>query len=184
MKVRETELPGVLLLEPRVFSDARGFFLETFSARRYAEAGIEGPFVQDNWSHSSCGTLRGLHYQIENAQGKLVQVQRGEIYDVAVDLRRDSPHFGRSVGARLSSENKQQLWIPPGFAHGFLVLSEEADFLYKCTNYYSPEHERTLMWNDPAIGIDWPVDSKPLLSDKDQRGAPLSEADCYETTPH
>ena len=183
MNVRETELPGVLLIEPRVFGDSRGFFLETFSKDRYAEFGITGPFVQDNWSHSKQGTLRGLHFQIEQAQGKLVQVMQGEIFDVAVDVRQDSPTFGKWVGETLSAENKHQLWIPPGFAHGFAVLSDSADFVYKCTDYYAPEHERTLLWNDAAVGVQWPLNGEPTLSDKDRNGTPFEQLETYQTSP-
>ena len=178
MQVRETDLPGVLIIEPRVFGDERGFFLETFSTERYLAHGI-GPFVQDNWSRSRRGVLRGLHYQLQQTQGKLVQVMRGEIFDVAVDLRRSSPTFGRWAGATLSEQNKRQFWVPPGFAHGFVVLSDEADFVYKCTDYYAPAHERTLMWNDPAVGIKWPVEIEPQLSEKDAAGSPLSDADVF-----
>jgi dTDP-4-dehydrorhamnose 3,5-epimerase len=173
-----TSLPGVMLVEPRVFSDPRGFFMETYQKTRFAEAGLAHEFVQDNQSHSVRATLRGLHYQIEHAQGKLIRVVRGEVFDVAVDLRRSQPTFGRWTGLYLSEENKRQLYIPPGFAHGFCVVSEEADFFYKCTDYYHPEFERTLLWNDPALGIDWPV-REPLVSGKDCRGVPLSEAECY-----
>ena len=179
MDIRSTEIPDVLIIQPRVFSDSRGFFTETFSEQRYTEAGVCGPFVQDNWSHSSRGTLRGLHYQIEQAQGKLVQVLTGRIFDVAVDLRRDSASFGKWVGIELSGENKLQLYIPPGFAHGFLVLSETADFLYKCTNYYAPKHERTLLWNDATVAIEWPLECDPILSDKDQRGREFEQADAF-----
>ena len=180
MEVRATDLPGVLIIEPRVFGDDRGFFLETFSAQRYAEHAINGPFVQDNWSRSRRGVLRGLHYQLQNTQGKLVQVVRGEIFDVAVDLRRSSPAFGRWTGTTLSEQNKRQFWIPPGFAHGFVVLSEEADFVYKCTDYYAPTSERTLMWNDPDVGIQWPSGIEPQLSDKDRHGTLLADADVFE----
>jgi len=183
MEVRQTELPGVLLIEPRVFHDARGFFLETYSERRYAASGIQVDFVQDNWSHSRRGTLRGMHYQIEHSQGKLVPVMHGEIFDAVVDLRRDSPAFGKWFGITLSAANHRQLWIPPGFAHGFLVLSDEADFIYKCTDYYSPEHDRTLLWNDPAIGIEWPATGELVLSEKDRAGKPLTEADCFDRSP-
>ncbi len=179
MDVRQTDLPGVLLIEPKVFGDARGCFLETFSAQRYAEHGIVGPFVQDNFSRSRRGTLRGLHYQIEQPQGKLVQVLRGEIFDVAVDLRRSSPSFGKALGVTLSEHNHRQLYVPPGFAHGFLVLSEDADFVYKCTEYYAPQHERTLLWSDPALSLEWPLTGDPILSAKDQLGRPLSDADCF-----
>lgn len=183
MEVRETGLPGVLVVEPRVFADTRGFFLETFSAQRYAHSGIRGPFVQDNWSHSVQGTLRGLHYQIQQAQGKLVQVMHGEIFDVAVDLRQDSATFGQWEAEILSAENKKQFFIPPGFAHGFLVMSETADFVYKCTDYYAPEHDRTLLWNDQTVGVEWPSTGNLILSDKDKAGTPLASADCFPTTP-
>lgn len=175
MKVRPTELPEVLLLEPRVFGDSRGFFVETFHAQRYAEAGIPGTFVQDNLSRSVKGTLRGLHFQEPNGQGKLVQVLAGSVWDVVVDVRRGSPTFGRWMGAELSSGNKWQLWIPPGFAHGFCVLSDSADFFYKCTAQYSPESERSVLWNDPDLAIPWPV-REPLLSEKDQRAPRLKDA--------
>lgn len=183
MNVTETDLPGVLLIEPRVFGDSRGFFLETFSAERYAEAGIPGPFVQDNWSHSCRGTLRGLHFQIRQPQGKLVHVMQGEIYDVAVDVRQDSATFGQWIGVILSAENKRQLWIPPGFAHGFAVLSETADFVYKCTDSYAPEHERTLLWNDKTVGVNWPRQGEPILSEKDRNGTPFEELETFVTSP-
>jgi dTDP-4-dehydrorhamnose 3,5-epimerase len=183
MQVRETDLPGVLIIEPRVFGDDRGFFLETFAAQRYAEHGLVEPFVQDNWSYSRRGILRGLHYQVQQSQGKLVQVIKGEIFDAAVDMRRDSPAFGKWVGAHLSCENKHQIWVPPGFAHGFLVLSEEAGVIYKCTDYYAPEHERSLLWNDPTIGVEWPYDGEPVLSEKDRNGLPFEQAECYDTSP-
>ena len=166
MKVTELSLPGVLLIEPKVFGDARGFFYETFNAARYAEAGIHLPFVQDNLSRSKKGTLRGLHFQEPHAQGKLVQVLAGAVWDVAVDVRRGSPSFGRWVGVELSAENRRQLWVPPGFAHGFCVLSDTADFLYKCTALYAPHTDRGVLWNDPDLGISWPV-QEPLLSPKD-----------------
>jgi dTDP-4-dehydrorhamnose 3,5-epimerase len=178
MHIESTALPGVMIVEPRVFSDARGYFLETFQKRRYEEAGLACDFVQDNQSRSTRGTLRGLHYQIQHAQGKLVWVVRGEVFDVAVDLRRRSATFGRWVGVSLSAENKRQLYIPPGFAHGFCVVSDEADFFYKCTDYYHPESERTVLWNDPALAIEWPV-REPLVSDKDRRGVPLADAECF-----
>lgn len=181
MDVRQTPLPGVLVIEPRVFEDSRGFFMETYHQQRYAEAGIIGPFVQDNVSRSVRGTLRGLHYQIQQPQGKLVQAIRGAIFDVAVDLRRMSPTFGKWYGVELSDSNHRQLFVPPGFAHGFCVLTETADFLYKCSDVYAPEHERTLLWNDPDIGIEWPLDGEPILSVKDRRGVALSAAECYET---
>jgi len=175
MKVTPTELPEVLLIEPRVFGDVRGHFYESYQARRYADAGIPGPFVQDNHSRSVRGTLRGLHFQEPRAQGKLVQVLRGTVFDVAVDIRRGSPRFGKWVGVELSGEQPRQLWIPPGFAHGFCVLSEFADFFYKCTEVYAPELDRTIVWNDPAIGIRWPV-AEPLLSGKDREAPPLATA--------
>ncbi len=166
MKVTPTALPEVLLVEPRVFGDARGYFFESYSARRYAEAGIAATFVQDNVSRSRRGVLRGLHYQHPHGQGKLVGVLEGDVFDVAVDVRRGSPTFGRWVGECLSSENKRQLYLPPGFAHGFLVTSEEALFAYKCTDYYHAETERSIRWDDPRIGIEWPIDG-PVLSAKD-----------------
>lgn len=170
MKVSETSLPGVLLIEPRVFRDGRGLFWETYHAERYANLGIPTGFVQDNSSRSVRGTLRGLHYQLRRPQGKLVWVTRGEVFDVVVDIRRGSPHFGRWVGVTLSGEAPRQLYIPPGFAHGFCVTSKFADFAYKCTDVYVPDDERGLLWNDPEIGIQWPI-AEPLLSDKD-RGFP------------
>lgn len=166
MQVHATAIPGVLLFEPRVFGDARGFFLETFHAGRYAEAGLRLPFVQDNWSRSARGTLRGLHFQWPHPQGKLVSVVSGAVWDVAVDVRRGSPTFGQHVGVELTADNKRQLWVPPGFAHGFCVLSESADFVYKCTALYEPQHDRGVRWNDPALAIPWPV-AAPLLSQKD-----------------
>ena len=168
MIVKETPLPGLLVIEPRVFRDDRGFFWETHHASRYAEAGIADPFIQDNASRSTRGTLRGLHYQLERPQGKLVWVVRGEVFDVAVDIRKSSPTFGKWFGLRLSGEEPKQLYIPPGFAHGFCVLSDSADFVYKCTNLYAPDDERGIRWNDPDIGIEWPI-AQPLFSDKDQR---------------
>lgn len=179
MKFISTQLPGVVLIEPQVFEDARGFFVETYRKSLFAEAGIATEFVQDNHSRSCFGTLRGLHYQIEHPQGKLVRIISGEVFDVAVDLRRGSPTFGRWTAAQLSEANRHQLYVPPGFAHGFYVLSETAECIYKCTDYYYPQHERTLLWNDPALGIPWPTD-EPLLSEKDQRGVPLSAALCYD----
>ncbi|MBU3057062.1 dTDP-4-dehydrorhamnose 3,5-epimerase [Pseudomonas indica] len=175
MKVIETAIDGVKIIEPRVFGDERGFFLETFQARRYAEeAGINLPFVQDNHSRSAKGVLRGLHFQKTKPQGKLVRVVRGEVFDVAVDIRRDSPTFGRWEAAILSEENKRQFWVPPGLAHGFVVLSETADFEYKCTDYYDPSDEACLIWNDPAVGIEWPL-AEPQLSAKDAQGLTLRE---------
>lgn len=174
MRFIATKLPGVVLVEPDVFNDPRGYFLETYHAGRYAEGGIPGPFVQDNFSHSVRNTLRGLHYQLQRAQGKLVMVLEGRIFDVAVDIRKGSPTFGRWDGVELTGENKRQLYIPPGFAHGFCVLSETADVLYKCTDVYSREDERGIIWNDPALAIAWPV-TAPLLSDKDRAYKRLSE---------
>lgn len=179
MKVTGTALPEVLLIEPQVFGDERGFFFESYNRRVMREAGLDVEFVQDNHSRSSRNVLRGLHYQIRQAQGKLVRVVAGEVFDVAVDLRRHSPHFGRWVGERLSASNKRMLWVPPGFAHGFLVLSETAEFLYKTTDYWAKEHERTLLWNDPALGIDWPLEGEPILAPKDAEGRRLAEADTY-----
>jgi dTDP-4-dehydrorhamnose 3,5-epimerase len=175
MNVIETAIPGVLILEPKVFGDERGFFMETYRANRYAELGIPVPFVQDNLSYSRRGVLRGLHVQHPHAQGKLVQVMSGEVFDVAVDIRRGSPTFGRWVGATLSGENRRQFWIPPGFAHGFLVTGDSALFIYKNTDYYSPETELGLRWDDPEIGIDWPLEGTPELSAKDSAAACLSE---------
>ena len=179
MKITPLALPEVLMVEPRVFGDARGFFFESWNARALAEAGIAASFVQDNHSRSARGVLRGLHYQIAHAQGKLVRVVAGEVYDVAVDLRRSSPTFGRHVAVRLSADDKRMLWVPPGFAHGFCVVSESADFLYKTTDYWHPEHERTLLWNDPALGIAWPLDGPPTIAARDAAGAPLAAAATY-----
>ena len=179
--VTPTAIADVLVLEPKVFGDARGFFFESFNARDFAQAtGLAHDFVQDNHSKSARGVLRGLHYQIQHPQGKLVRVVQGEVFDVAVDLRRRSPTFGRWVGERLSADNKRQLWVPPGFAHGFVVLSESAEFLYKTTDYWYPEHERSLLWNDPALGIDWPIDSAPQLAAKDAAAALLKDAEVFE----
>jgi dTDP-4-dehydrorhamnose 3,5-epimerase len=176
-----TAIPEVLILEPKVFGDERGFFYESFNARTFAEAtGVEREFVQDNHSRSQRGVLRGLHYQLQQAQGKLVRVVHGEVFDVAVDIRRNSPTFGRWVGVHLSAENKRQLWVPEGFAHGFLVLSEYAEFLYKTTDYYAPEHERCIRWDDPDLAIDWPFAEAPQLSAKDQAGASFKDADVFE----
>jgi len=176
-----TAIPDVLLLEPKVFGDARGFFYESFNARDFEElTGITTPFVQDNHSKSARGVLRGLHYQIQNPQGKLVRVIDGDVFDVAVDLRKSSPTFGKWVGERLNGENHRQLWIPPGFAHGFVVLSETAQFLYKTTDYWYPAHERSLLWNDPALGIDWPIDFAPQLAAKDAAAKLLADADLFD----
>jgi len=180
MHVTPTALPDVLLIAPHVYGDERGFFFESWNRRTFAAAGIDVDFVQDNHSRSSRGVLRGLHYQIEHAQGKLVRVTEGEVFDVAVDLRRSQPTFGRSVGCVLSAANRRMLWIPPGFAHGFVVLSEFAEFLYKATDYWHPEHERTLLWSDPALGIDWPQSGAPSLAAKDAAGRLLADADVYD----
>ncbi|MBE7523935.1 MAG: dTDP-4-dehydrorhamnose 3,5-epimerase [Burkholderiales bacterium] len=179
MHVVPTSIPDVKLVEPRVFGDARGFFFESWNARALAEAGIAASFVQDNHSRSARSVLRGLHYQVQHAQGKLVRVVAGEVFDVAVDLRRSSPTFGRHVAVRLSADDKRMLWVPPGFAHGFCVVSESADFLYKTTDYWHPEHERTLLWSDPALGIDWPLDGPPTIAARDAAGAPLAAAATY-----
>lgn len=175
-----TSLPDVFVLEPRVFGDERGFFLESYNERALAELGIEGRFVQDNHSSSQRNVVRGLHYQVKQAQGKLVRVVVGEILDVVVDLRRNSPTFQGWQAVRLSGENKRMLWVPAGFAHGFRVTTEEAHVLYKATDYYAPDHERTLLWNDPDLKIDWELDGEPIVSAKDQRGAPLRAAETFE----
>ena len=179
MKVTPTALPEVLLIEPRVFGDDRGFFYESWNRRTFADAGIPVDFVQDNHSRSRRGVLRGLHYQIEHAQGKLVRAVSGEVFDVAVDLRRSSPDFGKSVSVMLSAANKRMLWVPAGFAHGFVVVSEDAEFLYKTTDYWYPEHERALLWNDPALGIEWPLAGAPTLAAKDAAGKRLADAETY-----
>ena len=179
VKMSPTAITDVLLVEPRVFSDERGFLMETYQQRRMAAGGITASFVQDNHSGSEKGVLRGLHYQISSAQGKLVRAIAGEIFDVAVDIRRSSPTFGKWVGQRLSSGNKKQLWVPTGFAHGFYVLSEFAEVAYKATDYYAPEHERCISWNDPDLGIDWPLQGTPVLSAKDAAGALLADAELF-----
>ena len=181
MKVTPTDLPEVLVIDPDVFGDERGFFMETWQRRKYAEAGIDCDFVQDNHSRSVRGTLRGLHYQVRQAQGKLVRVTRGEVFDVAVDIRRSSPNFGRWIGEWLSADNKRQLWVPPGFAHGFYVTSETAEFQYKCTDYYAPEHERSVRWDDPDLGIEWPLGTRaaPIVSEKDRAAPGLAEAEVF-----
>jgi dTDP-4-dehydrorhamnose 3,5-epimerase len=180
MQATRLAIPDVLLIEPKVFGDDRGFFLESFNEARFAEAvGRTVRFVQDNHSRSARGVLRGLHYQIRQPQGKLVRVVTGEVFDVAVDIRRSSPTFGRWVGAVLSAENKRQMWIPEGFAHGFVVTSEAAEFLYKTTDYWAPEHERCIVWNDPALGIDWALHGMPVLSEKDRGGLPLAQAEVF-----
>ena len=182
MKITTTSIADVLLMEPQVFGDERGFFLESYREEDLVKRGANCHFVQDNHSGSKQGVLRGLHYQIHQAQAKLVRVIRGEIFDVVVDVRRGSPEFGKWVGVKLTEQNKLQLYIPVGFAHGFYVMSDWAEILYKTTNYYAPEWERTLLWNDPALGIDWPIlgDGEPVLSVKDLKGLPLSQAECYE----
>ena len=179
MRIEPTAIPDVLLVEPDVHGDARGFFFESYNRRAFAAVGIDAEFVQDNHSRSRRGVLRGLHYQIQHAQGKLVRVADGEVFDVAVDLRRRAPTFGRHVAMTLSAANRRMLYIPPGFAHGFIVTSESADFLYKTTDYWHREHERTLLWNDRALGIAWPAGIEPILAAKDIAGVPLASADCY-----
>ncbi|MBC3466328.1 dTDP-4-dehydrorhamnose 3,5-epimerase [Pseudomonas sp. RW10S2] len=180
MNIIHTDIPDVLIIEPKVFGDSRGFFFESFNARDFAaEAGFDAHFVQDNHSRSQHGVLRGLHYQIDNPQGKLVRVVQGEVLDVAVDIRRSSPTFGKWVATRLSAEDHRQFWIPPGFAHGFVVLSESADFLYKTTDYYNPAAERCIRWDDPQLAIDWQLESEPLLSAKDQAGVLLRNAELF-----
>lgn len=179
MNITETSLPGVLLIEPKVFGDARGFFLESWNRRTFAERGLDIDFVQDNHSRSSRGVLRGLHYQLDDPQGKLVRVTQGRVFDVAVDMRRSSPHFGQWVGHELSADNHHMLWIPPGFAHGFLVLSESADFLYKTTVFYAPQWDRGVRWDDPEIAIEWPLEGSPVLSDKDRILPLLKDAEAF-----
>jgi dTDP-4-dehydrorhamnose 3,5-epimerase len=179
--VTPTAIPEVKVLKPKVFGDARGFFFESFNARDFRElTGLDIEFVQDNHSKSSRGVLRGMHYQIQHAQGKLVRVVQGSVFDVAVDMRKSSPTFGKWVGEVLSADNHHQLWVPPGFAHGFVTLSESAEFLYKTTDYWYPEHERSLLWNDPTVGIEWPIDFAPQLAAKDQAGKILAEAESFE----
>jgi len=181
MKIVPTPLEGCVIVEPDVFGDARGFFMETYRKPRYIEAGLEIEYVQDNYSRSRQGTLRGLHYQLSQPQGKLVQVVQGSVYDVAVDLRKWSPTFGQWFAAELTEENHRQLYMPPGFAHGFYVQSETADFFYKCTEIYNPEDERVLLWNDADLKIDWPLSGEPILSGKDRDGIPFTQADIYES---
>jgi dTDP-4-dehydrorhamnose 3,5-epimerase len=177
----ETAIPGVLILEPKVFGDSRGFFFESFNAKDFADAtGLNVQFVQDNHSKSAKGVLRGLHYQLQQAQGKLVRVTQGKVFDVAVDIRKNSPTFGKWVGCELSDTNHRQFWVPAGFAHGFVVISESADFLYKTTDYYAPAHEKCIAWNDPSIGIQWPEGITPLLSAKDQQGNSLEQAKVFD----
>lgn len=179
MNVLETALPGVLIIEPEVFGDSRGFFYESWNARAFEAAGIGAGFVQDNHSRSTRNVIRGLHYQIRQPQGKLLRVVAGEVFDVAVDLRRSSPTFGKWAGVCLSAENKRTLWIPSGFAHGFLVTAECAEFLYKTTDYWVAQYERTLAWDDPVLAIDWPLQGAPVLSPKDAMGVPLARAETY-----
>lgn len=180
MKVIKTEIPDLLILEPKVFGDERGFFMESFNARTFHQlTGVEAEFVQDNHSRSEKNVLRGLHYQVQQPQGKLVRVVRGAVFDVAVDIRKSSPTFGKWLGVVLTEDKHSQLWIPPGFAHGFVVLSDIADFLYKTTDYYAPEHERCIRWNDPAIGIEWPMEGVPQLSAKDKKGLLLQQAEVF-----
>lgn len=180
MNLIRTELPGVLIIEPKVFGDARGFFFESFNAREFEkDVGVETPFVQDNHSRSANGVVRGLHYQIQHPQGKLIRVTSGTIFDVAVDIRKSSPSFGKWTGVVLSDENKRQLWVPEGFAHGFSVISDTADVLYKTTDYWYPEFERSIIWNDPDIGIQWPFEGTPVIAKKDQEGKRLTEADLF-----
>lgn len=181
MKVLDTTLADAKLIEPRVFGDDRGFFLETWSERAFADAGLDLSFVQDNHSRSSKGVLRGMHYQIEHAQGKLVRVVNGAVYDAIVDLRRGSPTFGKCEGFHLTAANKRMLWVPPGFAHGFLCLEDGTDFVYKCTDIYSPQHERSLLWSDPTVAIDWPLDGidEPLVHPKDMAGTLFHDADTF-----
>lgn len=180
MKLVATAIPDLLIIEPTVYGDDRGFFYESFNQKRFAElTGETASFVQDNHSKSAHGVLRGLHYQIQHPQGKLVRVTQGRVFDVVVDIRKSSHTFGQYVGTELTAENKRMLWIPPGFAHGFVVLSETAEFLYKTTDYWYPVHERSILWNDPALAIDWPLDGAPLLSGKDQQGKLLADAECF-----
>lgn len=182
MKFIKSPIQDVVIIEPEIFGDHRGFFMEVWEKNKFSNAGIDKDFVQDNHSKSGKGILRGLHYQITQPQGKLVRAVFGEIFDVAVDLRKTSPTFGRWVGEILSDTNRKMLWVPPGFAHGFYVISESAEVCYKCTDYYAPQFERSLLWNDPELGIDWPLEDKqqPLLSDKDSHGLPLKEAEVFE----
>ncbi len=180
MNITKTAIPDVLLVEPVVFGDDRGFFYESFNAKKWQDlTGLQTVFVQDNHSRSAKNVLRGIHYQIQQSQGKLVRVVAGEVYDVAVDLRQSSPTFGKWVGEHLSAENKKSLWVPEGFGHGFVVISDAAEFLYRTTDFYAPEYERCIAWNDPEIGIDWPLDGDPLLSEKDAQGSKFKESEFY-----
>jgi len=180
MNFKPSQIPDVLIIQPKVFEDERGFFFESYQQERFAAAGLPFDFVQDNHSRSKQGVLRGLHYQIRQSQGKLVRVVAGEIFDVAVDLRRSSPTFGQWMGINLSAQNKTMLWIPPGFAHGFYVLSEWAELLYKATDYYAPQWERTVLWNDPVLNIQWPIESGPVVSQKDATGVQFSQAELFD----
>lgn len=180
MKAIQTDIPGLVILEPRVFGDERGFFFESYNRRAFREAtGLDPDFVQDNHSRSARGVLRGLHYQVKRAQGKLVRVVAGEVWDAVVDLRRSSPTFGKWMGVTLSAANRRMLWVPEGFAHGFVVTSDTAEFLYKTTDYYAPEHERSLLWNDPALAIAWPLQGEPILKPGDANGTPLARAETF-----
>ena len=180
MEVIQTEIPDVLIIEPKVFGDERGFFMESFNAETFkAKTGVATNFVQDNHSRSSQNVLRGLHYQIQQTQGKLVRVAAGKVYDVALDIRQSSPTFGQWIGCLLTETNHRQLWVPPGFAHGFVVLSATADFLYKTTDYYAPKYERSILWNDPQLNIDWQLEGEPILSAKDRAGTPLEQAEVF-----
>ena len=180
MQIIPTSIPEILILEPKVFGDDRGFFFESFNERRWRDlTGVDLHFVQHNHSRSAGGVLRGLHYQIQHPQGKLVRVTTGEVFDVAVDLRKSSPHFGQWFGSLLSAENKRQMWVPPGFAHGFYVTSDVAEFLYLTTDYYAPEHERCIAWNDPDLAINWPISAGPIVSPKDHEGSPFKNADLF-----
>jgi len=180
MKITPTEIPDVLIIEPDVFGDKRGFFFESYNEKKFMEmTGLQVTFVQDNHSRSNKHVLRGLHYQIQQPQGKLVRVISGEVFDVAIDIRRSSPTFGKGVGEYLTAENKKQMWVPPGFAHGFLVLSDDAEFLYKTTDYYAPEHERCIRWNDPVLNVHWPLKGDPLVSEKDEKGVLFQDAEVF-----
>ena len=180
MNITPTEIPDVLIIEPHVFGDSRGFFFESYNEKKFMETtGLQVTFVQDNHSRSNKHVLRGLHYQIRQPQGKLVRVISGDVFDVAVDIRRSSPTFGKWVGEYLTAENKKQMWVPPGFAHGFLVLSDDAEFLYKTTDYWAPEHERCIRWNDPVLNVQWPMSGDPLVSEKDEKGAFFQDAEVF-----
>ncbi|MCK5726756.1 MAG: dTDP-4-dehydrorhamnose 3,5-epimerase [Thiotrichaceae bacterium] len=181
MKIIDTTIADVKIIEPQVFGDSRGYFMETWNQASFLEQGLDINFVQDNHSRSTQGILRGLHYQLQQTQGKLVRVVTGAVFDVAVDIRQHSPTFGQWVGVELNDTNHRMLWVPPGFAHGFYVMSQQADFLYKCTDLYAPEHEQCILWDDPAIGIQWPIVNQPLLSDKDKQGLLLKDAKVFDT---